>query len=89
MESTISSLIGAAEKGDELQPRIPYSALYIPNFTGSRNENWHGGDLPQVSSVTTLLHEAYLDISAREGNSFSRPGSLYGLCRARDARTDH
>ena len=38
--------------------------------------------------ATTLLHEAYLDLSQRSA-VFSRPRAIHGVCGARDARADH
>ena len=39
--------------------------------------------------ATTLLHDAYLDMSGRDGRGVSRPQPLHGLRRAGDARPDH
>ena len=41
------------------------------------------------SGATTLLHEAYLDISGRDGGGLPRPRALHGLRGAGDARPDH
>jgi len=65
---TISSLIGAA-KVAMAQLRMHFSALSTLSCTDWRNGNWHDGISGKLS-VTTLLHEAYLDIAAREGNRF-------------------
>jgi RNA polymerase sigma factor (TIGR02999 family) len=45
-----------------------FSTLYSELHRLAKGELWRNG--PASLSVTTLLHEAYLDISAREGISF-------------------
>ena len=39
--------------------------------------------------ATSLLHEAYLDLSERDGSDVPRPPALHGLRRPGDARPDH
>src|SRR6266478_7202977 len=67
--STISSLIGAAETGDSAAADKLFSSLYSELHRLAKRELARRGS-PASLSVTTLLHEAYLDIAAREGNSF-------------------
>jgi RNA polymerase sigma factor (TIGR02999 family) len=67
--STISSLIGAAENGDTAAADTLFSTLYSELHRLAKRELARWG-APASLSVTTLLHEAYLDISAREGRSF-------------------
>jgi RNA polymerase sigma factor (TIGR02999 family) len=67
--STISSLIGAAESGDSAAADTLFSALYSELHRLAKRELARWGT-PASLSVTTLLHEAYLDIAAREGQSF-------------------
>jgi len=67
--STISSLIGAAESGDNAGADALFSTLYSELHRLAKRELARRGS-PASLSVTTLLHEAYLDIAAREGNSF-------------------
>jgi RNA polymerase sigma factor (TIGR02999 family) len=67
--STISSLIGAAESGDSAAADELFSSLYSELHRMAKRELARRGS-PASLSVTTLLHEAYLDIAAREGSRF-------------------
>jgi DNA-directed RNA polymerase specialized sigma24 family protein len=67
--STISSLIGAAESGDSAAADTLFSTLYTELHRMAKRELARQGSPPSLS-VTTLLHEAYLDIAAREGSRF-------------------
>jgi len=67
--STISSLIGAAESGDGAAADTLFSALYSELHRLAKRELARRGS-PASLSVTTLLHEAYLDIASREGSRF-------------------
>jgi len=67
--STISSLIGAAEGGDSAAADTLFSTLYSELHRLAKRELARRGS-PVSLSVTTLLHEAYLDIAAREGSRF-------------------
>src|SRR5438034_8713605 len=68
MES-ISSLIGAAEQGVSSAAGPLFDALYSELHRLARREL--GRKNVAVSlGVTTLLHEAYLDIAARDGPAF-------------------
>lgn len=69
MSSMISSLIGAAESGDSAAADTLFSTLYSELHRLAKRELARWGT-PASLSVTTLLHEAYLDIAAREGQSF-------------------
>jgi RNA polymerase sigma factor (TIGR02999 family) len=69
VESTISSLIDAAENGDSAAADTLFSSLYSELHRMAKRELARKGS-PASLSVTTLLHEAYLDIAAREGNRF-------------------
>ena len=69
MGSTISSLIGAAEGGDNAAADTLFSTLYSELHRLAKRELARRGS-PASLSVTTLLHEAYLDIAAREGTCF-------------------
>src|SRR5262249_6510699 len=75
--STISSLIRAAESGDSSATDELFSALYAELRRLARRELVRGGG-PVSLSVTTLLHEAYLDMSARAGPSFPDQGRFMG-----------
>src|SRR5262245_55097685 len=69
VESTISSLIGAAEGGESAAADTLFSMLYSELHRMAKRELARRGS-PTSLSVTTLLHEAYLDIAAREGSRF-------------------
>ena len=79
MGSTISSLIGAAESGDSAAADALFTALYAELHRLAKRElaRW-GTPAPASLSVTTLLHEAYLDIAAREGKSFPDQARFMG-----------
>jgi RNA polymerase sigma factor (TIGR02999 family) len=67
--SAISSLVVAAERGDHSAAEALFAALYSELHRVAKRELARQG--PPVSlSATTLLHEAYLDMAARDGPSF-------------------
>ena len=69
MDQTLQSLIASAEQGDRPATEALFAALYSELHRLARRELARSG--AQVSlSATTLLHEAYLDISGREGSMF-------------------
>jgi len=69
MESTISSLIEAVERGEGSGARALFDALYAELHRLAKRELVRAG-VPVSLSATTLLHEAYLDMAARSGTSF-------------------
>lgn len=74
MGSTISSFAGAPEAGPclataGLATDALFSTLYSELHRMARRELSRRGG-PASLSVTTLLHEAYLDMSARTGSCF-------------------
>ena len=69
MNSTISSLIGAAEQGDGVAAGALFAELYSELHRIAKRELARRG-VPVSLSATTLLHEAYLDIAARDRPSF-------------------
>ena len=69
MVPTISSLITGAENGDSAAADELFSSLYSELHRMAKRELARRGS-PASLSVTTLLHEAYLDIAAREGSRF-------------------
>ena len=77
MESRISSLINAAESGDSLATDALFSALYAELHRMAKRELARHGAGASLS-VTTLLHEAYLEISARDGQSFPDEARFMG-----------
>jgi RNA polymerase sigma factor (TIGR02999 family) len=69
MDATVSSLIAAAEKGDKGAADALFSALYAELHRLAKRELARQGAPPSLS-VTTLLHEAYLQMAGRNGISF-------------------
>lgn len=69
MESNISALMIAAEAGDEPASRSLFAALYSELHRIARRELARPGAPPSLG-VTTLLHEAFLEIAARDGVAF-------------------
>jgi RNA polymerase sigma factor (TIGR02999 family) len=67
--SAISSLIVAAEQGDRPAAVALFAALYSELHRLAKRELARH-DSPVSLSATTLLHEAYLDMAARDGPSF-------------------
>jgi RNA polymerase sigma factor (TIGR02999 family) len=67
--SSISSLIASAEQGDRSAVDLLFSALYEELHALARRQLASRGWGVSVG-VTTLLHEAYLDISKRDGGAF-------------------
>ncbi len=66
---TIPRLISAAEQGDAAAADALFAALYAELRRLARRELARPGAAVSLSA-TTLLHEAYLDMAAREGPSF-------------------
>lgn len=77
MGATISSLISAAESGDRAAADALFSALYSELHRLAKRELARHG-APASLSVTTLLHEAYLDLSGRAGPSFPDQARFMG-----------
>jgi DNA-directed RNA polymerase specialized sigma24 family protein len=77
VEATISSLIGAAASGDNPAADTLFSTLYSELHRLAKRELARRGG-PASLGVTTLLHEAYLDIAGREGNSFPDQARFMG-----------
>jgi RNA polymerase sigma factor (TIGR02999 family) len=69
VEPTISSLIGAAERGECSAADALFGALYSELHRLAKRELARRGG-PVSLSVTTLLHEAYLDMAGRSDASF-------------------
>lgn len=69
METTLSSLIEAAEKGEGAAAKPLFAALYSELHRVAKRELARGGGGVSLS-VTTLLHEAYLDMAGRAGTKF-------------------
>lgn len=69
MESRLSSLIETAEKGDESATEALFSALYSELHLLAKRELARRAGVVSLS-VTTLLHEAYLDMAGRGDPKF-------------------
>ena len=76
MGSTISSVVGASE-GNYCLADALFSSLYSELHRLARRELARQGARGSLS-VTTLLHEAYLDMSGREGTSFPDQARFMG-----------
>src|SRR5438270_7750401 len=73
----ISSLIGAAEQGDNSASDALFSTLYSELHRIARRELARQG-APMSLSATTVLHEAYLDMAGRDGTAFPDRGRFMG-----------
>jgi RNA polymerase sigma factor (TIGR02999 family) len=69
VESSLSSLIASAERGDRGAAEALFAALYSELHRLARRELARSGR-GMTLSATTLLHEAYLDISGRDKAAF-------------------
>src|SRR6266481_946075 len=69
MEAKISSLISAADNGDGPASEALFAALYSELHRVAKRELARRGDFVSLS-VTTLLHEAYLDMAGRSVAAF-------------------
>jgi RNA polymerase sigma factor (TIGR02999 family) len=69
VDPNLQSLIESAERGDRPATEALFTALYGELHRLARRELARSGSLVTLSA-TTLLHEAYLDISGREGSMF-------------------
>ncbi len=73
MAPTISVLIASSESGDRSAADALFTALYAElHQLAQRQLARRGSDL--TLGVTTLLHEAYLDMARREGTVFPDKG---------------
>ena len=77
MDSTISLLIGATEQGDVAAANALFSALYAELHRLAKRELARPGAAVSLGA-TTLLHEAYLDMAARDGSSFPDQARFVG-----------
>lgn len=76
-EATISLLMGAVERGDAGAGEALFAALYAELYRlAKRQLARHGA--PLSLGVTTLLHEAYLDMAARSGPVFPDQARFMG-----------
>ena len=77
MDSTITSLMSAAQGGDGSAARALFDALYDELHRLAKREL--GKRVGPVSiGPTTLLHQAYIEMAAREGPTFPDRGRFMG-----------
>src|SRR5215510_418218 len=69
MESSLSTLIAGAERGDSASAGALFAALYSELHRVAQRELGRHG-FAMTLGATTRLHEAYLDMAARNGPSF-------------------
>ncbi|HUK23818.1 MAG TPA: ECF-type sigma factor [Terriglobales bacterium] len=69
MSTSISMLMRAADGGDSLAAEHLFAALYSELHRMAKRELARRG-VPVTLGATTLLHQAYLDMAARDGPSF-------------------
>ncbi|HEX2280733.1 MAG TPA: ECF-type sigma factor, partial [Thermomicrobiales bacterium] len=69
MDSSISALLAGADRGDPAAGQALFGALYTELHRLAKRELARSGGSATLG-VTTLLHEAYLDIADRSGPSF-------------------
>jgi len=69
VEPALSLLIQAAERGDQSAANALFSALYSELHRIARRELSRQG-IPVSLGATTLLHQAYIEIAAKDGTVF-------------------
>jgi RNA polymerase sigma factor (TIGR02999 family) len=77
VEPTLTSLIASAELGDPAAADALFAALYAELHRLAQRELARRGGAVTIG-VTTLLHEAYLDISRRDGVVFPDQARFMG-----------
>jgi RNA polymerase sigma factor (TIGR02999 family) len=77
MESRLFSLIQTAETGDSAATEALFGALYSELHRMARRQLARGGSGVSLS-VTTLLHEAYLDMAGRSDVHFPDEARFMG-----------
>jgi RNA polymerase sigma factor (TIGR02999 family) len=70
---SLSALMDAAERGDHLATDALFSVLYSELRRLAKRELSRQG-VPTSLGATTLLHQAYIEIAAKEGTSFPDRG---------------
>lgn len=77
MRSSESLRTPAPVSGDRATTDVLFSTLYSELHRLAKRERWLRWT-PGNMSATTLVHEAYLDVSRREGYSFPDPARFVG-----------
>ena len=90
MASSVGSLISSAERGDRSAADSLFAALYSELHRMAERQIAKNGTGVTIGA-TTLLHEAYLDIAAREGTAFPDQGRFmaYAAKVMRGVIVDH
>lgn len=70
-------LIGTAERGDPAAAEQLFAELYSELHRVAKRELFRNG-IPATLGVTTLLHQTYLDMAARDGPSFPDQSRFMG-----------
>lgn len=73
---SLSTLVAAVERGDPGAADALFDAMYADLHRLARRELARGGAFSL--GATTLLHEAYLDMSSRDGPHFPNRGRFMG-----------
>lgn len=73
LESSLSSLVTAAQSGDEAAANTLFSLLYSELHQLAKRELARHG-APFSLGATTLLHKAYIEMAAKQGPSFPDHG---------------
>jgi RNA polymerase sigma factor (TIGR02999 family) len=71
-DPSVSTLIDLAEQGDEVSAGRLFTLLYAELHRLAKHQLARQGEIS--ISATTLIHETYLDMAAREGQSFPDQG---------------
>jgi len=69
VESTVSLLMQAAERGDQSAADALFSSLYSELHRIAKRELARQG-VPVSLGATTLLHQAYIEMAPKEGTAF-------------------
>lgn len=77
MEATLSSLIEAAERGNQSAADALFTALYSELHRIAKRELARQG-VPVSLGATTLLHKAYLEMAAKDGAAFPDQARFMG-----------
>ncbi len=77
MEQTITTLMGAADRGEASAARALFGMLYDELHRIAKRELSRQGGLVSIGP-TTLLHQAYIEMAGREGTVFPDRGKFMG-----------
>ena len=90
LASGVASLISSAERGDGSAAEALFAALYTELHRLAERQIARNGAGVTIGA-TTLLHEAYLDIAAREGTAFPDESRFMGYAAKvmRNVIVDH